>query len=1576
MSLSEINNILLAGISAIEENQKDNLVEQITKNLLAFDKTELSKINSLLLNLINNGFVNHFIKVIPTEKFYEFGEILVHHGNSDVNFQIIHNYLDIFRRSEFLTRIYNERKWDKLIEELIRKSNLRVKELFEQRAKFYQTKPLLVNIEGEKILEEDWIKVQKDVEKFSKSLKVLLNNYSEETKVAFLLENSKEMIKLDLACLTSGIVNMMIASNSVPEHIELILNQAEAKVIFIADEKQLSKIKSVMNNLKFLDKIVILNGTSIDENIVNFEDFVDLSKNYNQIQSFYDSKIYNVDEIATIMYTSGTTGEPKGILFSYMNIVYKRFCRAMAIPGIEDSDRFLAFLPLFHTFGRYLEMMGTIFWGAEYVFMENPSVEAMIKNMNLIKPTVFISIPKKWIQLYEEITARVNIELDDEEEINAAVVAVTGGKLRFGLSAAGYLPPDIFMFFQRYNIELMSGFGMTEATGGITMTPIRLYKENSLGKALPGIELKLGNDGELLIKGAYVTLGYYKRDDSFDEDGWLHTGDVMVKDEKEFFEIIDRKKEIYKNVKGETIAPQKIENLFRDFEFIKQVFLAGDHRLFNTVLIYPNWESDFFKTHSFNKDELNEIFSSVIVTVNTFLAPFERIIDFRIIERGFDEANGELTPKGTYKRRVVETNFDSLISEMYQSQYTKIDFGNYSIRIPNWFLREKGKLCGDIELIGNKLRIKGQVEELIIERFGDSEFLIGDFLYKIENNKIEFQHFFTNPIYWLGNQNLLEFCGINIFQWYRNREPEKYINFISSRKHISTSLELKEIVRKLHIGGEISLFGLNNAVLLLQSDSEENAFVALDYIKFLSKDETSSLFKIIKDILKRPLFTSKIEVRRKLLRNAIYVYHTSKLDCLLELFFKYNYDILNEEVINTLIEVKSNEILPIIEGLINNTISDFENVKIELTPLPTLFKFLINYVDLHPTGYRTIRRILVQYKIKGKNSEIINLATETLQAIKLGFRKWLGQNQTIAIDIETGEEYTWNDILIFEENIPETDKERLIFAFVSKPIVREAIFFFFNGTIVRLNDILPGGVWISFYKDFQSHRVYRVSIQTRYFGSFDFSIVLNISLPKEVIVRETDWLIITSSNASGQILTDNYGGYCDTCEIWTSEYNPNEDTWHFIERIFRKSDNKDFQMVYHLWPFFIWNATTAILNFAKLTDWKLRLGNTSPTNVVIPKHDYQTGTRIISIESRKEFISISELFADFYINFIAKTLEKFPRLERKSTWNHIFSGAISSMGEVEGKVLLLKLKDEIEQDSNFPNKELALEKLVEFINTLEKGSFIPKRLYFAIKRFRRWKDLNPEASIEATEEMLNELYSNYRLNDVEDEFKETRTKFYYETCFPDSSENLKKELLKLIQLQHQQHIKRRETLAIITEIKSNFELNEKEKYFLTRISYSHLKPQDEAEILKIASSSGTKDNLVVQFFDYDGSAFSIRAPINPKEISRLHKIYLDSSLMVSFRSEHQFLVAISERGYIIGGLFYKQIDNSMVYMDKIVVSENFRRKGISDILMKEFFNRLKNEKYEYVTTGFFRPEYFYKFGFSVEKKYSGLVKKL
>ncbi|MCL4279245.1 MAG: AMP-binding protein, partial [Ignavibacteriaceae bacterium] len=576
-----------------------------------------------------------------------------------------------------------------MIRELIVKSNYTTKILFDQRLRDYGKKTLFKVINGNSVKEYSWETSVKIINSYRNSLYQII---TKEEKVAFLLENCLEMALLDLACLTGGIVNVMIPGNSVTEHIRFILQQSKASVLIAHDEKQLSKIKSIKNELPELKIVILLEGNSSEDWVISFEEFLDSSK---ETSATFERR---TDDLATIMYTSGTTGEPKGIMFSQMNIVYKRFCRAMAIPEIGDEDRFICFLPLYHTFGRYLEMTGCVFWAAEYCFLENPSVEAMISNMQLTKPTVFISIPKKWMQLYEYITSKVDIELDEHQKIKDELDKATGGELKWGLSAAGYLSPDIFQFFQKYGVELMSGFGMTEATGGITMTPWKRYKPNSLGKALPGIEIKLGDDGEILVKGPYVMPGYYDIDnkETFTEDGWLPTGDVMKMDEDGFIEIVDRKKEIYKNIRGETVAPQKIENLFRDFENIRQVFLVGDHRPFNTVLIYPNFQNDSSILNNMDDKQKQEYFSSLIVSVNKFLAPFERILDFRLIDREFDDKHGELTPKHTYKRKVIENNFLELIDSMYVKNETSVYVGTTEVKIPNWFLREKGCLGRDV----------------------------------------------------------------------------------------------------------------------------------------------------------------------------------------------------------------------------------------------------------------------------------------------------------------------------------------------------------------------------------------------------------------------------------------------------------------------------------------------------------------------------------------------------------------------------------------------------------------------------------------------------------------------------------------------------------------------------------------------------------------------------------------------------------------------------------------------------------------------------------------------------------------
>lgn len=1586
-----------AGRAALEKSELQHLLNIFEEKLTEVYSEDLFANNISVLQIWSEIFNSVFpsqlapslMGKIKPDTYFQFGNYLLNKlqiGNQpdqSLFIELVHSYLNLFRLTEFLRRIYGNKEWEKLLLDLVIKSNFNINALFKQRVNDYGDKNLFSLLHGSLEVEHTWTDIYERTKTFAKCLLKLFKEINAENEsVAFLMENELSMAVLDLACLTNGILNIMIPANSVPQHLVFILNQTKAPLIIVSDEKQLYKIRIIKEELKYLKKIILRHGNSGESLVIPFDEFVKLAGS--EPDTILEDRLSEskMENLASIMYTSGTTGDPKGIMFSQTNIVYKRFCRALAIPEIGDKDKFLAYLPLYHTFGRWFEMTGAIFWGATYVFMENPSIETMISNMRAVKPSIFISIPKKWVQLYEYIANSVDIELEEEEIIQQKVNELTGGKLKWGLSAAGYLSPDIFQFLQKYGIELMSGFGMTEATGGITMTPPHKYIPDSLGKALPGIEIKLADDGEILIRGPYVMTGYFgeKEEETFLPGHWLPTGDIMQMDENNFIKIIDRKKEIYKNIKGETIAPQKIENYFRDFDTVKQVFLVGDHRPFNTVLIYPNFEDENSLLKNMDQNEMHEYFSSAIVTVNKFLAPYERIVDFRIIERPFSDGKGELTPKGTYKRRVIEKNFAEEIELMYVKDHTGIAVAGTEIRIPNWFLREKGCLSGDIVALKSGISIPKLQLILKIEKTVEAEkiYRIGDFNYIITAPFIDLQQIFITPLYWLGNKGLFEFTGESIFQWFRQNKSDSRIQFHSKASVLLAEKEIKETVKDFLSSGEQSLYGFHLAVLLIESEEHDDGYFGLQFIRTLLEDESQPHYQAALNILRRPGLSSSLNIRRELFKIGLRIFRGDNFAEFLELYLKQNPDLLDNSLINLIVDIsRGDENLEGIEHVLKNSI-EIHSIYNELanTPIPSLFNLLGQYGIQHPNSYKRIRQIFMYYKLFKEWKDLVEYADKARIEMLHGFRKWLGTNPSVAVDVETGDEYRWPDVIILEEGIDKQDSDRIKKVITETSLIREAIFLFSDATLVGLNNILPGGLWISHLGTQHEKSVYRITIQTRFQGAFDIVLNLNKNLPADNVREEINWLVLAGSKIAGQKLVEDFGGYWEDYDLWTEEFVPGETVAKFLQRESRRKDESTQKRLFYLWPYFVWSAATSYMNFWKLTGYKLELADPLPANIIIPTHDYQTGTRLVSISERVKSSSPQIFFYNFYKYFIKATEDNYPFLKKLSIWNYVFSGVIDSEEEGPGLELLRKFKEELTRSPIFEDKNEIINKINLFIQNVQGNGFIPKKLFFAIKRFHRWFELNKDAALKAQAEMIYELYETYRMYEIEEKYPETRARFFLETIFAGSSDQIKNGLREIITKQHEHKITKDETLALLSNIQSEFELDEREHFFLTRLSYPHLKPTDSATLVKIKSEGTTTANLVVQIEDNDGKIILLRNPVSPKEISRLHQLYIETNLLVHFRPEHQFLVALSERGYIIGGLFYIRTDESTAHMEKIVVSNRYRRKGISEALMNELFSRLRDDHIKFVTTGFFRPEYFYRFGFKIERKYSGLVKDL
>jgi ribosomal protein S18 acetylase RimI-like enzyme len=273
--------------------------------------------------------------------------------------------------------------------------------------------------------------------------------------------------------------------------------------------------------------------------------------------------------------------------------------------------------------------------------------------------------------------------------------------------------------------------------------------------------------------------------------------------------------------------------------------------------------------------------------------------------------------------------------------------------------------------------------------------------------------------------------------------------------------------------------------------------------------------------------------------------------------------------------------------------------------------------------------------------------------------------------------------------------------------------------------------------------------------------------------------------------------------------------------------------------------------------------------------------------------------------------------------------------------------------------------------------FMPRRLHSAIERYHRWAALAPDAPPQACARTVRELFNTYRLADLLADYPDARGRFFRETVFRGSPGVQVRGLDEILVELRRRNLDGDELVDRLADLRIHMEPGSPEEYFLARLTYPHLQPGDEADFLFTEMGGVRQTDIVVSLDDHAGRPYRVRQPVNPKEVGRLHRLFLAAKLDVEFRPEHQYLVALNERGILIGGIFYElDEEKRSAHLEKIVVAERYRKLGVGDGLMNEFFNRLRAAGAQTVTTGFFRPSYFYHFGFAVGLRQAGLVKSL
>lgn len=537
---------------------------------------------------------------------------------------------------------------------------------------------------------------------------------SKGDRVSIIANTRKEWAELDLAIMGCGACVVPIYQTSTPEDIEFILKNCEPRFLILENKSALKLFKRVSQLPTSITHIFSIDEISDEESIFgSMQALLEMGESFRQKNSDVFRKNCeqtSLEDAATILYTSGTTGTPKGVLLTHQQIV-SEVDEAFSYVGMSPNDLTLSFLPYAHILGR-IESWGHMRIGYTMAFAE--SIEKVKNNLAEIKPTVIVAVPRIFEKIYAMIwsqaeassiknrifrwsiaaglkagDARLKKEplplnliapyLLAQKLVLDKVKEAFGGRLRFAVCGGAPLARDIALFFHACNVLILEGYGLTETTAAICVNAPFNYRFGSVGQPIGEAQVKIAEDGEILVKSKKVMKEYYKNPEATAQvftDGWFHTGDIGEIMSSGDIRITDRKKDLIKTAGGKYVAPQKLEGLLKTHSFISNVLIHGDQKKYIVALITldKQWLVNFAKDQAIQYEDfaaltqhpkILEMVRTSVAEVNGHLASYESIKRFSILKDDFTVEAGELTPSLKVKRKFLDQKFSHQIEALY-----------------------------------------------------------------------------------------------------------------------------------------------------------------------------------------------------------------------------------------------------------------------------------------------------------------------------------------------------------------------------------------------------------------------------------------------------------------------------------------------------------------------------------------------------------------------------------------------------------------------------------------------------------------------------------------------------------------------------------------------------------------------------------------------------------------------------------------------------------------------------------------------------------------------------------------------